>query len=382
MTNPDLRKAQKNFLIGETPGFGDDKPKAKPKAYRSKTLSTIVRQYSFDDTRKLYRTNTEPISSEGMFAGSFKDDNYYRTFVEDAQLTEQEVFYKETNEEKKDEETRSCKGLCCCLRKSKSKSKPKLLIKNTTVDQGKLNKILVGIYLSWDDEKFDVLFPKIELLLGAKADINTTWGGGIFSQPLIARVFYSEHEKLRRALINAADYESLEPKEGQSLFALACERTNYSMMDLLLKKNSEPNRIEDNGMTPLITLCKSWTHREEDTDYVEQLNCIKLLVTFEGPDAKKLKRNWAVKFEKICPDSIGQAWYEVADFCIPNINVLPKSRGQTAEDHLDSYKNPELFRTRGMALLRHLFNDAKLQKETYWPKDRDIYKKMFKSKWE
>jgi len=313
-----------------------------------------------------------------MVAGSFKDDKYYRTLIEDAKLTEQEVFYdNEMNEEKKNEENRSCKVLCCCWRKSKSQPK----FKNRTVDQGKLNKILVGAYLSWDDEKFDILYPKIELLLAAKADINTTWGGGLFSQPLIARLIYSDHEKLSRALIKEADYESLEPRVGPSLFALACERSNYTTMDLLLKKNSEPNRIDENGITPLITLCNSDTHREEDTNYVEQLNCIKLLLTFEGPDAKKLKENWAVKFEKSCPDSIGKAWYKVADFCIPNINVLPKSEGKTAEDHLKSNKNPASFQTGGFALLRHLFNDARLQKETYWPRDRDIYKKMFNSKW-
>merc|ERR1719204_2937103 len=143
MTYPDLRKAKKNFLVGETPGNGDNKPRTN----RSKTLSSSAseRRISFDDTWKLYRANTEPISCEGMFAGSFKDDNYYRSFLEDAKLTEQEVFYdNETNEGKKNEEERSSKGLCCCLRKSKSKSQPKLLIKNTTVDQGKLNKILVG----------------------------------------------------------------------------------------------------------------------------------------------------------------------------------------------------------------------------------------------
>lgn len=310
-------------------------------------------QRSFHATKELYRSSTKPITSEGMFNGGFKDDNYYRTFIEDATRTEQEIFY---DEEKNEQE-------------------------NDKQFQEKLNKILVGIYLIWDEKKYDTLFPKVKYLLEVKADINTTWGAGIFSKPLIKRVFYTSHFKLRRALIEAADEESLKPRKGQSLFSLACDRTHYETMEILLKKNCEPNRIEENGTTPLMALCRHWTHRDEDIGHVEQLKCIELLTTFEGPDARKLKTKYANDWRATFPKIIGKAWYEVADFLIPNVNVLPVSRDQTAQNHLKSWKNDQDFITNGMALLGHLFRDARSHKP-YWPRDREEYKKMFNSNWE
>jgi len=320
------------------------------------TLSTLEEPTSFNAIKELYRNNTEPISLDGMFNGSFKDDNYYRTFTEDAKRTEHEVFYAEEKYAWESDKKAGC-------------------------FQEKMNKILVGIYLVWNDEKYDILFPKIKHLLNAKADINTTWGGGLFSQTLIKRVFYSNHFKLRSALIDLADPETLEPRTGQSLFSLACQRTDYKTMLLLLQKNCEPNRIEENGTTPLMALCMHWTHRDEDIGYVEQLKCIKLLLTFEGPDAKKLKTKWAKEWEAVCPVNLGPVWSEIADLLIPNINVLPASKGKTAEDHLRSWRNDYSFMTQGIALLGDLFKDV-LHHKPYWPRDREAYKQTFNSNWE
>merc|ERR1719219_3255378 len=88
----------------------------------------------------------------------------------------------------------------------------------TKFDTEKLNKILVGVYLIWEDDKFDTLFPKLKLLVEAKADITTTLGSGIISSSLLQRTFYGKYEKLRHCLINLADSESLEPRADQSLF--------------------------------------------------------------------------------------------------------------------------------------------------------------------
>jgi len=313
-------------------------------------------QRSFYDIRQIYRSKTEPITCDDRFNGSFKDDNYYRTFIEDAIRTEQEVFYAEEKNERKND-------------------------KRAVSFQEKLDKILVGISLIWDEDKYDTLFPKMEYLIEAKADINTTWGAGIFSKPLIKRVFYTSHFKLRRALIDVADEESLKPRKGQSLFSLACDRTDFKTMEILLKKNCEPNRIQENGTTPLMALCRDWTHREEDIGHVEQLKCIKLLTTFEGPDARKLKTKYANDWAATFPNIIGKAWKEVADFVIPNVNVLPTCRGKTAKELLKSWKNDQDFITEVMALLGDLFKDARSHKP-YWPSDREEYKKMFDSNWE
>merc|ERR1719320_1014405 len=56
-----------------------------------------------ENTRYLYRSKTEPISSSGMFDGGFKDDSYYRSVLEESQKTEQELFYDEEMEEEDDE---------------------------------------------------------------------------------------------------------------------------------------------------------------------------------------------------------------------------------------------------------------------------------------
>jgi hypothetical protein len=269
------------------------------------STSKLLIKKSVEETRTLYRS-TQPIDSSGMFNQGFRDDNYYRTFVQDAQKAEIEVFYDEQNEV------------------------------HSKFDQEKLTKILVGTYLIWNDDKFDTLFPKIQLLVEAKADINTTYGGGMFRTSLIERTFSSKHKKLRQALINLADPLTLEPKVGKSMLSLACDRCDYIMMKILLGKNCEPNRIEDDGRTPLITLCWHWTHQDEDIDYEQQLKCIELLLNFEGPDAKTLKAIWVKKWLKVCPDSIAINLTEVADFCIPNINVRPVFKGETAQGHLRS----------------------------------------------
>jgi len=336
-------------------------------------------------SRSFIGKKTEPITIGEKFAGGNKDDSYYASSIMESQETEREVFYDEgVIEQKIYDEPRKSRGLCCCngRRESKAKKTQTVVKRNTKIDTEKLDKILVGIYLTWDDDKFDTLFPKLNLLVDLKADINTTWGAGIFEKSLLERTFYSKHEKLRHGLINMVDSKLLEPIADQSLFSLACEMCNYNTMELLLAKNCEPNRIARNGTTPLMKLCKYSTHKDGDTDYAEQLKCIELLVNFEGPDAKTLKAKWIRKWEKKCPESIGNAWHEIADFCIPNVNVRPSANGNTAEDHLLHYNNSELFITRGKQLLNHLFDDVRCNKEKYWPRDRNEYKKQFKSNWE
>jgi len=309
-----------------------------------------TRKKSAEEIRTHYN-DTEAIDPSGIFDQGHKDDYYYRNSLQDAQKVEKELFYDENDI-------------------------------HARFDQEKLNKVLVGTYMIWTDDKYDTLFPKIELLVEAKADINTTWGGGIFRSTLLERTFYGKHKKLKRALVKVADPLTLEPRVGKSIFSLACERCDYSMMKILIEKNCEPNRIGPNGTTPLITLCLHYTHEDEDIDHKEQLKCIELLVNFEGPDARSLKAMWANKWEEVCPEIMGTVWREVADFCIPNINVRPAFRGETAQQHLRSYKNPTSFTEKATALLGHLFNDAWTQKEKYWPRDRDQYKRLFNSKWE
>jgi len=364
--------------------------KAKVKGLFKKSLTMkLSEDWGIENTKKLYRQKTQPITMGGRFAAGNKDDSYYASWITESQETEQEVFYNEGVEEREvvdETHQRRCPCSSNDNHKSKTKQAETVVKRSTKFDREKLDKILVGVYLTWDDDKFDTLIPKLQLLVKVKADINTTWGSGLFTTSLLQRSFYGKHEKLRHALINMADSKSLEPRAEKSLLSLACEMCNYNTIKILLEKNCEPNRIEKNGTTPLIKLCRHSTHKDDDTDYVEQLKCIELLLSYEGPDARTLKAKWIRKWEKNCPKSIGSignAWYEVADFCIPNINVRPAdAEGKTAISHLMHYKNSALFTSSVKRLLDHLYDDARFNKEKYWPRERIEYKNLFKSNWE
>jgi len=356
--------AEYNNLPSDKTASGYEKAKVEGDLPKVSTME-LSEDKRNENIKKLYREKTEPINVGGRFAGGYRDDSYYASFTIESQKIEKEVFYDEAMEQQEMDYEPTTDKRC------------------TKFDTEKLNKILVGVYLIWEDDKFDTLFPKLKLLVEAKADITTTLGSGIISSSLLQRTFYGKHEKLRHGLINLADSESLEPRADQSLFSVACEMCSYNTMKLLLTKNCEPNRMDKWGKTPLMKLCMYSTYKGDNTDYVEQLKCIELLLSFEGPDAKTLKAKWIRKWENNCPESIGSAWREIADFCIPNINVRPSdNKWKTAKDHLLHYQNPDLFITGGKQLLDHLFDDARCNKEKYWPRDRNEYKKLFKSNWE
>jgi len=322
------------------------------------------------EVKKLYRQNTAgPIDMSGMFNDGYRDDNHYRTLTQDAIIAEKEMFYPSEDEEPEPEEK---------IMSMRFFHRRKSVPTNLKFDQDKLTKILVGICTVWDDSQFEQQLPKIKALLNAKADINTTRGSGFFRTSLIARMLSDRHPKLREALINLADPSSLQPDSGESLLTVACGMASHCTVELLLNKNCEPNRIEENGMTPLIQLFLL----ADEGKYKPALKCIKLLINHEGKDAMTLKEQWAKKCMNLCPDILDElAWIVVFGFCIPNINVLPcftnYNGSQDARACLNNYRKSQEFQNDAKALIGHIFEDARHQEEKYWPKNKEEYIKMF-----
>jgi len=322
------------------------------------------------ELRRTYKEKTRPLNIGERFNSGHRDDNYHREFARDAQRVEQEMFYAEGKEN-----TITCRPM---LKRSHTVSGVRSL------DRHKLDKILVATCEYYEDMKFDEQITKVKLLLKANADINTTQGVGLWKQPLIARMLYSKNEKLIEELIKLVDLSSLQPNVNynESLLTSACGRTQYKIIDLLLKSKCEPNRIEKTGMTPLIYLCR-FQYKDNDD---ERLRCLKLLVNFEGEDARTLKKRWIDTWSRLSPYDLDPIpWMIVANFCIPNINVLPKFTklvgSETARACLSDYRNSQYFKEEALKLIGHHFRDARCQKENYWPSTKDAYVKMFKPSW-
>jgi len=350
---------------------------SRSKTQESIKLKPLFRRRSIGDTKTLFkRTNTKPIQIGKIFDGGHRDAYYHKSFTQEAQRAEKELFFEGEDEESKNTNT----GF-------EVHHKPnwamKLNIYDPEFNQEKMDKILVATCMVWDDTNYNQNLIKLELLVQANADINTKQGGGMFKQTLLTRMMYEGERKLRlqRALINFADKDSLEPRVGKTPLEIVSSSYNYEIMRLLLDKNCEPNRIAKNGLTPLITICRYNSRNAGDEQTKKRLKCLKLLVNHEGPDARELKNRYAKQWNRMCPDGIEQAWYNVADFCIPNINVRPAYKEKNVADYLQSYDNPCLFDSEGLELVGRLCKDAAKQKEKYWPKDRQEYIKLFEPRW-
>jgi len=348
---------------------------SKSKANDRKKPKLLTRR-SIEDTKTLFRrTNTKPIEIPKSFDGGHRDAYYHKSFTQEAQRAEKELFFDGEDEESKKTDTD-------LEIHHQPKWAMKLNFNDPDFNQEKVDKILVATCLVWDDTKYNENVTKLELLVQANADINTTQGTGFLKNTLLTKMMYEDEKKLKlqRALINFANLDSLEPRVGKTPLAIVCGTYNYEIMKLLLDKNCEPNRIATNGLTPLITICRHKSAGDGD-DTVKRLACLKLLVNHEGPDARKLKQAFAKQWDRMCPDGIEQAWLNVADFCIPNINVFPEFRKKNVLTYLSSYENPSSFISEGLKLLGKLCRDAVSQKEKYWPKDREEYIKMFRPRW-
>jgi len=355
---------------------------SRPKANERKKPK-LVRRRSIEDTKTLYReTNTKPIEIGAIFNGGHRDAYYHKSFTQEAQRAEQELFFnRDTEESKKTDSDRE--------KQHQQKWAMKLNIDDPEFNQEKVDKILVATCMVWDDAKYNENITKLQLLVQANADINTKQGGGMFKQTLLIRMMYEDEHKLRlqRALINFADRASLEPRASlearrdKTPLEIVSSSYNYDIMKLLLDRNCEPNRIAKNGMTPLITICRFNSRNAGDKYTERRLRCLELLVNHEGPDARRLKAMWAKEWDRICPDTLEQAWLIVADFCIPNINVRPAFKEKNVADYLQNYDNPSLFDSEGVKLVGRLCKDAVVQKEKYWPNNREDYIRMFSPDW-
>jgi len=349
--------------------------KSKNKAKKPKLLE----RKSIEDTRELFlSSNTKPIQLGENFDGGFRDDCYHKTFTEQAKKAEYELFFNtELHKSKKANSDRRTQS------EQKSDS-----IEDTEFDQVKIDKVLVATCLVWDDKQYSENIKKLKYLVEANADINTRQGVGPFRQTLLTRMLYEDEKKqrLQRALINLADLYSLEPKESNNTFGVSntplcivSSRYDFDLMKLMLERNCEPNRISSNGMTALISICRYNARRSENKYNNKRLKCLELLVDFEGPDARKLKRRWARTLDEIYPEGGEEVWLIIVDFCIPNINVTPIFRENNAEEWLDNYDNPDLFYQKGMKLIVGLCETS--QKEKYWPNNREGYIRMFNPHW-
>jgi len=338
----------------------------------------LLSRRSIKDTKTLFReTNAKPIEIGTFLDSGHRDAYYHKSFTREAQKAEQELFFNAKGEEpeKKDSDR---------VKHRQQNWAMKHNIFDPQFDQEKVDKILVATCMVWDDKNYTENIAKLELLVQANADINTRQGGGIFRQTLLNRMLFEDDRKLRlqRALINFADHDSLEPRTGKTPLEIASSNYNYQIMKLLLDRNCEPNRIAKSGITPLISICRHNVRYAGDQYTDKRLRCLELLVNHEGPDARKLKAIFAKELERICPDGIQQAWLNVADFCIPNINVRPAFKEKNVADYLQSYDNPSLFDSKGLELVGRLCKDAVVQKEKYWPKDREEYIRMFRPSWD
>jgi len=348
---------------------------------RSKTSGSIkpklFKRRSIEDTKTLFkRTKTQPIEIGKIFDGGHRDAYYHKSFTQEAQRAEKELFFDGEDEESKNTNTLEVHH--------QPNWAMKLNIYDPEFNQEKMDKILVATCMVWDDTNYNQNLTKLELLVQANADINTKQGGGMFKQTLLIRMMYEGERKLRlqRALINLADHDALEPRVGKTPLEIVSSSYNYEIMKLLLDKNCEPNRIaKKNGMTPLITICRYNSRYAGDEFTEKRLKCLNLLVNHEGPDARKLKKRFAEEWDNMCPDGIEKAWLNVADFCIPNINVQPAFKGKNVADYLQSYDNPTLFDKEALELVGRLCKDAVVQKEKYWPRDRQEYIKLFEPRW-
>jgi len=351
---------------------------SRSKSNETKKPKPLFRRRSIGDTKTLFkRNNTKPIEIGKIFDGGHRDAYYHKSFTQEAQRAEKELFFDGVDEESK-------KTNSDLVVHHQPKWAMRLNIYDPEFNQDKMDKILVATCMVWDDTKYNENLTKLELLVQANADINTTQGGGMFKQTLLIRMMYEDERKLRlqRALINFADQDSLEPRVGKTPLEIVSSSYNYEIMKLLLDRNCEPNRIAKNGMTPLITICR-YNSRNAGDEYTEKrLKCLNLLVNHEGPDARKLKKRFAEQCKEMFPDGIEQAWLNVADFCIPNINVRPTFKEKNVADYLQCYDNPSSFDIEGLELVGRLCDDAAIQKEKYWPKDREEYIKLFEPDWQ
>jgi len=338
----------------------------------------LQKRRSIKDTKTLFKeTNAKPIEIGTLLNSGHRDAYYHKSFTREAQKAEQELFFNGKGEES--EKTDSDRP-----KHHQQNWAMKHNIFDPQFDQAKVDKILVTTCMVWDDKNYKENITKLELLVQANADINTRQGGGIFTQTLLNRMLFEDDRKLRlqRALIQFADHDSLEPIVGKTPLEIASSNYNYEIMKLLLDRNCEPNRIAKSGITPLISICRHNVLYAGDEYTDKRLRCLELLVNHEGPDARKLKTNFAKLLDKICPDGIQQAWMNVADFCIPNINVRPEFKKKNVADYLQSYDNPFVFDSKALKLVHTLCKDAAIQKEKYWPKDREEYIKMFRPRWD
>jgi len=337
----------------------------------------LQKRRSIKDTKTLFKeTNAKPIELGTFLDSGHRDAYYHKSFTREAQKAEQELFFNGKVEEP--EKTDSDRP-----KHHQQDWAMKHNIFDPQFNQEKVDKILVTTCMVWDDKNYKENITKLELLVQANADINTRQGGGMFNETLLNRMLYEDERKLRlqRALIKFADHDSLEPTMGKTPLEIACSNYNYEIMKLLLDRNCEPNRIAKTGITPLISICRHNIRFAGDQYTDKRLRCLELLVNHEGPDARKLKKKFAELLDRICPDGIQKAWLNVADFCIPNINVRPEFKDKNVADYLQSYDNPSLFDSKGLQLVGKLCKDAVVQKEKYWPKDRDEYIRTFRPRW-
>lgn len=341
----------------------------------------MLSRRSIEDTKKLFiSTDTKPIQIGDIFDGGFRDDHYHKTFTEQAQKAEQELFFAQGEHESKVHESKKAKS------DRGKRSEQKSASKDSEVVQADLDKILVATCWVWDDKQYSENITKLEYLVQANADINTRQGIGYFRETLLSRMLYEDEKKhkLQRALINLADLFSLEPKEPNTKravvttpFSIVTSKYEFDLMELMLQRDCEPNRIALNGMTPLISICR-FNPRKSKAEQNKRFRCLELLVQFEGPDARRLKRNWAKIWDEIWPDGGEEVWLIVASFCIPNINVHPTFKDKNAVEWLSEYDNPMLFYEEGLKLISEA---ATTQKEKYWPKNRVEYIRLFKPHW-
>jgi len=165
----------------------------------SQCLETVENTDNESDINQLYGRITEPMVS-GITLNASCEDNYLMKTIETAMEIELQTFYGDLSPAKKD---RKWGSVCCFFCTNRFSS-----THDRELDQQKINKILVGIFLSWNDIYYDSLSPKVELLLKAKADINTTWGSGPFGESLLTRLLHSNHEKLALLILNSTDQTS------------------------------------------------------------------------------------------------------------------------------------------------------------------------------
>jgi len=346
------------------------------KSKGKKTRPDLKRRTSIEDTRKLFkRNNTQPLIIGNNFDGGFRDDYYHKSFTEEAQKAEKELFFNIGG---------AISRKKCSSEGKKHEEKSELKINDDPeFDQDKVDKILVATCMLWDDSEYDTNISKLKLLVDANADISTSKGGGMWRESLLVRMMFEDEKKkrLQLALIKFADRTSLEPKIGKTPLSIACSYYKYDLMKLLLDRNCEPNRIAKNGMTPLISICRYDSRKAGDEYTANRLRCLELLVNYEGPDAKELKERWAIKWDTICPNGANIAWRNVADYCIPNINVRPTFKDKSVLDYLQSYDNPSDFDEAGLYLIGVLCTDAVTQKEKYWPGNSKEYLRMFDPDW-